>query len=298
VNPLILLESCFSNLPPSPTNLNMRDAQSRAMATATKDTSELGGIGKHCTFCRRLDFLPFTCGQCNEVFCLDHRALFAHSCKETSSAPGPDKPPAKAPRDTKIYQTCHRDDCDQKISSAGELGTKPRVTCPKCHRAFCLSHRLDHICTPPLLDGSHKKDASSTSSASNALAKLKSWAKKKSESRTPSTSKYVEIANLKKTCKGDSVIPLANRVYLHIEDAEGGGKGAFFYSCEWSVGKILDRICRDLSLRNMNNISDSDEKKLRVFHVDAGRVLSFTDSLKQCGVKNGDTLAVVRGLHM
>ena len=37
-------------------------------------------IGKHCNKCQKLDFLPFTCDFCRQVFCEDHRTQIAHQC--------------------------------------------------------------------------------------------------------------------------------------------------------------------------------------------------------------------------
>ena len=39
-------------------------------------------IGRNCAVksCRQLDFLPFTCDACHEVYCLEHRQYQSHSC--------------------------------------------------------------------------------------------------------------------------------------------------------------------------------------------------------------------------
>ena len=49
-------------------------------------------IGRNCAVksCRQLDFLPFTCDACHEVYCLEHRQYQSHSCtkagqKETTA---------------------------------------------------------------------------------------------------------------------------------------------------------------------------------------------------------------------
>lgn len=41
----------------------------------------MSDIGSHCSECRQLDFLPFTCAKCKLVFCLDHRNK--HACMES-----------------------------------------------------------------------------------------------------------------------------------------------------------------------------------------------------------------------
>jgi len=47
---------------------------------------EFPELGKHCSFagCGLLDFLPFECDKCHQVFCNDHRVLEAHNCSYTS----------------------------------------------------------------------------------------------------------------------------------------------------------------------------------------------------------------------
>lgn len=42
-------------------------------------------IGKHCHECRHLDFLPFTCNKCGELFCGEHR--LEHTCVRAPQAP-------------------------------------------------------------------------------------------------------------------------------------------------------------------------------------------------------------------
>ncbi|XP_020607602.1 AN1-type zinc finger protein 2A-like [Orbicella faveolata] len=46
------------------------------------DEADLLSIGKHCSLasCKRLDFLPFQCSHCKEVFCLEHRTPEEHQC--------------------------------------------------------------------------------------------------------------------------------------------------------------------------------------------------------------------------
>ena len=43
---------------------------------------EFEDIGAHCSFsaCCTKDFLPFQCGKCNKIFCLDHRSCKEHKC--------------------------------------------------------------------------------------------------------------------------------------------------------------------------------------------------------------------------
>lgn len=74
-------------------------------------------------------------------------------------------------------------------------------------------------------------------------------------------------------------------------------RGEFYYSNEWTVGRVLDKAAQSLQVANLNNKADDDEKKLRVFHVEGGRVLSFGEKIGDA-VGNGNTIVLLRGLQM
>lgn len=48
--------------------------------------ADLLSLGSHCQHpdCSLLDFLPFTCDACGDVYCLDHRSYKAHSCSKAA----------------------------------------------------------------------------------------------------------------------------------------------------------------------------------------------------------------------
>jgi len=74
-------------------------------------------------------------------------------------------------------------------------------------------------------------------------------------------------------------------------------RGEFYYSNEWTVGRVLDKAAQSLQVANLNNKADDDEKKLRIFHVEGGRVLSFGEKIGDA-VGNGNTIVLLRGLQM
>ena len=56
------------------------------------DMPDMLSIGRQCAVksCRQLDFMPFTCDACHEVYCLEHRQYQSHACakagqKETTA---------------------------------------------------------------------------------------------------------------------------------------------------------------------------------------------------------------------
>ena len=107
-------------------------------------------------------------------------------------------------------------------------------------------------------------------------------------------------AELKRNAKGDAKVPQEKRIYLHVEASADTLKakqpsGQFFYSADWSVGRILDMAAKSLQVENVNNCGGGEEDKLRVFHVEGGRLLEFSDKLG-ASVKTGNTLVLLRGV--
>ena len=66
---------------------------------------------------------------------------------------------------------------------------------------------------------------------------------------------------------------------------------------DWSVGRVLDLAAKSLQVTNLNNHGDSEEMRLRIFHVEGGRVLSFGEKIGDVAV-NGNTIVMIRGLQM
>ena len=125
-----------------------------------------------------------------------------------------------------------------------------------------------------------------------------------SRKQSKPSSAATQVNTLKRTAKGDTKIPPEARVYVHLEAvAEGEGivgakvpRADAFYSRDWSVGKILDAAAKTLTVTNVNNRGGGEEERLRVFHVDGGKLLPFSEKLGASGVKSGDTLVLLRGV--
>ncbi|KAK3686417.1 hypothetical protein LTR37_019848 [Vermiconidia calcicola] len=257
-------------------------------------------------------------------FCLDHRTESAHQCpnagewarrraqaNQTSSRgyTGPSRPNILTHE-----QQCSDPSCKTLVNT----GLVPGVHCEKCNRTYCLKHRLtyDHNCanlTP--LGARPTGQPTQREKGIAALDKLKAWgaAKKKaaeSVSMPQSKSKQAAAAaaaariqataNLKKTAKGDEKILSEKRVYLYVEASSDTvtskiPKGTFFYSADFSVGRVLDLAAKSLQVSNLNNRSESEEDKLRVFHVEGGRLLEFGEKLGQV-VQTGNTIVLLRGV--
>ncbi|KEH24928.1 zinc finger AN1 domain-containing stress-associated protein 12 [Medicago truncatula] len=139
---------------------------------ASGGTEAFPDLGKHCQHvdCHQLDFLPFTCDGCKQVFCVEHRSYKSHEC------PKPD-------HNSRKVVVC--EECSMSMEIRGNMGEneeailkkhrssgkcdpskKKKPTCPvkrckeiltfsntstckTCHIKVCLKHRFsaDHACS-------------------------------------------------------------------------------------------------------------------------------------------------------
>lgn len=143
----------------------------------------------------------------------------------------------------------------------------------------------------------------------SALDKLRAWgsAKKEQAGRalpkpkpTSVSQRMIAVNNLKKTAKGDDKLAPEKRIYVYVEaEAETAKakfpKGAFFFSKDWVVGRVLDDAARRLQVENINNRSSDERDKLRVFHVEGGRLLEFNEKVGSALV-SGNTVVLLRGV--
>lgn len=298
-------------------------------STPNKDTSETSYvemddkrdaslIGKHCEYdyCNQLDFLPFFCQSCKGTFCLDHRSETAHKCanegawaerKRLAQLSQPSIGEGKTLRDKVSEKPCASPECKTVVGTS----LTPGVHCQTCNRDYCLKHRLkeDHDCKNLIPIGARPAQFDVGQKTKSAFDKLRAWgsAKKEQAGRAlpkpkPSSTaaRLVAVNNLKKTAKGDAKLPVEKRVYIYVEaEAETAKakfpKGEFFYSSDWVVGRVLDAAARSLQVQNINNQSSDERDKLRVFHVEGGRLLSFNEKVGTA-LQSGNTVVLLRGV--
>lgn len=279
---------------------------------------EVEAIGAQCqmTFCRQLDFLPFKCESCKGSYCLDHRSESAHQCpkagewarrRQLSQAAAGYKPTSK-PSILTHEQQCAEASCKTLINTPLVTG----VQCDKCNRSYCLKHRFgyDHDCANlKPLGARPAAGPTQREKGIAALDKLRAWGAKKkdampkapqSRSKVEAAARVQAAATLRKTAKGDEKLPMEKRMYLYVEASSDTvtskiPKGAFFYSVDYSVGRVLDLAAKSLQVSNLNNRSEGEEDKLRVFHVEGGRLLEFGEKLGQ-SVQTGNTIVLLRGV--
>ena len=310
----------MANPPPPPAD------QTYTMLTQTQ-SADLDSIGAHCQspFCHQLDFLPFRCDSCHGTYCLDHRSETAHNCPKAgewarnrrrkevgviSSTTG--LAAAKKP-DLASGQQCSEVKCKTFVDGVGNVG----VRCEGCNRMYCLKHRMreGHDCKNVVPLGAKKPAAiSATADVSKeklrlGLGKLRSWGSKQQgrfENMKPkakqgsAAQRMVEVNKLKRECKGDERVVVEKRVYLYVEAEKETvtvkvKEGKLWASAEWSVGRLLDDVAKRLQVANLNNQAKGEEDVLRVYHVEGGRILEFSEKVGKVLV-NGNTIVLLRGV--
>ncbi|KAF2138051.1 uncharacterized protein K452DRAFT_301426 [Aplosporella prunicola CBS 121167] len=306
-------------------------SDSEPQSFTTMSVGDVEAIGAHCqmAFCHQLDFLPFRCESCKGKFCLDHRSETAHSCpqagawarrlREASSTPSSDSTtPTQKPNILTHEQQCSSPSCKTLIDTP----LVPGIHCTNCNRRYCLKHRLreDHECDKLMPLGARPgpsqkerglaaleklrawgagKKAAATGAGAAAKAKASASSSASRNSNSPAA-RAAALNNIKRTAKGDSKVPAEKRVYVHVEASADTTTakfptGNFFYSAEWSVGRVLDIAAKALQVENVNNRGGGEEERLRVFHVEGGRLLDFSEKLG-AAVQTGNTIVLLRGV--
>ncbi|KAI3471597.1 hypothetical protein Pfo_028247 [Paulownia fortunei] len=138
-------------------------------------TPAFPNLGKHCSVddCRQIDFLPFTCDCCQQVFCLEHRSYSRHQCPKANKndvtvvicplcAKGVRLIPEEDPNIT--WESHVNIECDPSNYEQAMKKRKcplPRcrkmltfsntIKCRDCNIDHCLKHRFgpDHNCPGP-----------------------------------------------------------------------------------------------------------------------------------------------------
>lgn len=58
---------------------------------------------------------------------------------------------------------------------------------------------------------------------------------------------------------------------------------------------MLDEAAKGLQVENVNNRGGGEETRLRVFHVEGGRLMEFSEKVGQ-GLQDGNTVVLLRGV--
>ena len=283
------------------------------------DSADLEAIGAHCQFpyCHQLDFLPFRCDSCRSTFCLDHRSETAHRCThagewaknrrknsvgKVNGAGLADRPMLDGLTPTQ----CSEAQCKTVINTIQNTGSR----CDNCNRQYCLKHRFreEHHCetVPPLGARQSNHLAAQAEKMRLGFSRLRSWGKDTQDSLRPKpkpssrAAQFAALSTLRKTAKGDPNLVPDKRIYLHVE-AEAATttsklpKAELYFNSDWSVGRMLDEAAKRLQVANVNNRVETEDQRLRVYHVEGGRLLEFSEKLA-AGLQSGNTVVLLRGV--
>ncbi|KAJ5731121.1 uncharacterized protein N7483_005629 [Penicillium malachiteum] len=251
---------------------------------------DLESIGRHCQFeyCGQLDFLPFRCESCRSTYCLDHRSEIAHKCPRAG-------------------------EWARRRAANNQENRTPTVKPNIYNSDQCYEHRLreEHDCAKLTPLGARQGNGSTPNETIKSMfARVRGWGKEKQAagaSLLPKTkpkpnspaARAVEVNTMKRTAKGEAGVPADKRLYLHTvgtadTQAAEPPSGDFYYDERWKVGRVLDDVAKRLRVENLNNRSGGEEARLRIFHVESGEFLDFSDSISG-KVKSGDTIVLLRG---
>lgn len=142
-------------------------------------TEAFPDLGRHCQHsdCHQLDFLPFKCGACHKVFCVEHRSYKAHDCPksehnsrkvvvceicstsiETTGYDGVDEKSILRKHEKsgdcdpkkKKKPTCPVRRCKEVLTFSNS------TTCKHCQIKICFKHRFpaDHACSKHMTSSS------------------------------------------------------------------------------------------------------------------------------------------------
>ena len=123
---------------------------------------------------------------------------------------------------------------------------------------------------------------------------------------------------MKSQARGDSKVPPPKRTYVHVEaernhhrddhhpQREGSGENGnhghdqsqrmiMFFDSSLSIGRVLDQAAKMMQLPNLNNRGRTEDDRLRIYHVEGGRLLEFHERLHDV-VVDGNTLVLLRGV--
>ncbi|XP_002127947.2 AN1-type zinc finger protein 1 [Ciona intestinalis] len=224
-------------------------------------------IGKHCSYdeCSRLDFLPFTCDVCANIFCKDHESPIEHKCT---------KLPEPVIVDVSTLEPPVKYECTFLNCRKSELVP---VKCSACFEQFCLNHRSQE---------DHKCEAKSAKKDVKKLIVLQSFPKSSFKTyfkgaKSEKLAAKVQVMKLKQKAVGRKDIPEEHRVYFSIQYILDGGvikTGQVFVSLHWKIGKMLDYCCDNMNIVNKNN--ENCDEKLKICSAKSGEVYSANEEIK------------------
>lgn len=286
------------------------------MTTVERKKNEEGmmDIGKHCTICRQLDFLPFVCPKCEKSYCNNHRMDFnKHKCvvdEQNAKLAALERSKvdvSKLPKSADVFPDLDKIRRDAEIMHNKERNNKigQRLTDVKDSNNKPLTTIEVAMLRLKKLLGNSGKSSKRTARSLPTSSLFKGLAGGNSNS---TASRMVEMNKLKRSAKGDNRINVNDRVYVWVhytsdDDTKFEVKSAQFFSKKWPIGKMLDSSAEISKIKNMNNRGVDDSLRLAMFRkvrndetADAEEFVYIpTGGRVEKEIKDGDEVYILRG---
>ena len=253
---------------------------------------ELPELGEHCSHqdCKQLDFLPIQCVKCKLTFCRNHIADSKHECTASDDRTLQNEKSILTERKTdvsKFYECCYKD-CKQREIIL--------IKCRECDLQSCLKHRFPaaHECYKL------KKKEIHTARPKEKIEKMMHPKLtnvpphcSRVGHKSKKTAKKVNEMKLKLKSAGDSRIPVSERTYFYVHIIPQERTLPMFFSCEFSIGKVLDTIAAYAKLKNENNKKHSRKLRLMSGNNDILKVeMKLKDAVAENIVNIFETISV------
>ena len=258
------------------------------MAQTALDDQGVLDLGKNCQLCNQIDFLPFYCEFCDNIYCAQHRNVDVHHCKrpERKYTAGP----LQGPSATSFFP-----DPKKRQEALNELFEKVALRLAK---AIAKQEETKIMPLAKLKKFLQIQKKSCEKSFKTSIFK-------KTRLLKPS-SPLVELAALKEVAKGAANVQAADRIYvwslfinLNEEDLNQiseDDKVGIWLLRNWSLGRSLDSIANQMKIMNYNNSTLHTSKRLSLFRVVNNEPTLLDLTKKNLGsFSNGDTLYLVQG---
>lgn len=261
----------------------------------TTDQS-LMDLGAHCSVCRQLDFLPFTCPHCQLTLCAAHQKVDAHHCDHNPfTQERPLSPPTNLPSTKTLFpdRSRHKEALDAEMA---RLQANPKPTSLATTKSSAMDWVRKRLAkAQPMFTGTGRAGVKvGTAGASVSTAKA--------------------LTALRRDAKGDSRVVPADRIHvwaLFVSDVELDALAEtlpVWISKKWPVGRALDVLAAALRVKNVNNVAEAQAQRLGICRLlrkgeKPGGTGSTPDELMAVNTsgrcekefREGDTVYLVRG---
>ncbi|CAI4050059.1 hypothetical protein N7582_004821 [Saccharomyces uvarum] len=272
------------------------------MSAAIGEETGMLDVGRHCAYCRQLDFLPFHCSFCNDDFCSKHRLKEDHHCRWLLEQEESSKNNEKATmsqsgfgsRNEAYFKSLLPERANVRVQMADD-NRKPKRDINTAKVSSSLNSKtLDKIFR--FFQRNEKRKNSNS---------------KSKKTFSSSSNKIIQLADLRKTAKGDTKIPSQNRIYIWCYSVDGTERDTtkedlkvpIYINKIWPVGRAMDYLSIHLNVKSSTLTSSTSNEKFQLYKLkdggSSGKPISFEKlepSLRVTNeIKDLDTLYLVHG---